>query len=103
MIQGTSTLPWVARNHAHVVHRLGMIEWFSPERYTRYKSHFGELNYQVKVANHTLVFIDAPGLADEENKLVSAGKSLETWKPTPGGALEFISNFEKGGCIQARG
>ncbi|KAH6914314.1 Metallo-dependent phosphatase-like protein [Coprinopsis sp. MPI-PUGE-AT-0042] len=75
---------------------LGMIEWFSDERYTRYKSHFGKLNYQVEVANHTLVFIDAPGLVDEETKLVSEGKSLETWKPTPGGTLEFISKFKKG-------
>jgi ethanolamine phosphate phosphodiesterase len=96
MIQGRSTPPRLATHRAYAVHRLGMVEWFSPERYTRYKSHFGELNYQVKLANHTLVFIDAPGLADEENKLVSAGKSLETWKPTPGGALEFISKFEKG-------
>ncbi|EAU91483.1 CDC1 [Coprinopsis cinerea okayama7 len=74
---------------------LGIVEWFSPDRYDRYKSYFGELNYEVHVANHTLVFIDAPGWADEEHKMTVAKKTFKDWDPLPGGAIEFINNWKR--------
>ncbi|TFK23915.1 Metallo-dependent phosphatase [Coprinopsis marcescibilis] len=74
---------------------LGHGETFSPKRYDRYKANFGPLNYQIQLANHTLVFIDAPGYVDEESEL-NTHPIPENPKHRVGGTYEFIENFKKG-------
>lgn len=74
---------------------LGVEDWFSSDRYSRYKNHFGKLNYQITIADNTLVFIDAPGFADEEFRMSQANQNFSTWKPISGGTLDFITNFKQ--------
>ncbi|KAJ3549354.1 hypothetical protein NMY22_g908 [Coprinellus aureogranulatus] len=73
---------------------LGFSQHFSPYTHLRYTTHFGEKNYAVHIANHTLAFIDAPGFVDEESKRLGKGKNYESWKPLPDGALEFMTRFK---------
>lgn len=75
---------------------LGQSSSFSPHAYTRYTSHFGAPNFEVSLANHTLIMFDAPSYADEDAKRHGQKKSVDEWVPIPGGSLEFMKRFTSG-------
>ncbi|KAL5528510.1 hypothetical protein ACEPAF_7646 [Sanghuangporus sanghuang] len=75
---------------------LGSSRTFSHHAKSRYVKHFGPLNYQVSLANHTLVMLDAPGLVEEDYRRSSAGQKFETWEPLHSGAIEFGNKFASG-------
>lgn len=79
-----------------LITRLGISQSFSPYTHLRYTTHFGEKNYVVQLANHTLTFIDAPGYVDEESKRLGKSQTYESWKPLAGGTLEFMKRFKQG-------
>lgn len=66
---------------------------FSPHAYARYTSHFGVPNFEISLANHTLIMFDAPGYADENAKRHAQKKSVEEWVPMPGRSLQFMKKF----------
>ncbi|KAJ3896802.1 Metallo-dependent phosphatase-like protein [Lentinula edodes] len=72
---------------------LGPSTLFSPHARTRYTSHFGPLNSQISIANHTFVLIDAPGLVEEDYKRHGLGKSYDKWKALAGGTIDFVKSF----------
>jgi len=72
---------------------LGQSSSFSPHAYPRYTSHFGPPNFEVSLANHTLIMFDAPSYADEDAKRHGQKKSIEEWVPIPGRSLEFMKKF----------
>lgn len=72
---------------------LGPSTLFSPHARTRYISHFGPLNSQISIANHTFVLIDAPGLVEEDYKRHGLGKSYDKWKALAGGTIDFVKSF----------
>lgn len=74
---------------------LGASGAFSPHARSRYLSHFGELNYDLTVANHSLVFVDAPGFVDEDYQRLAVGKGYDSWEPIPGGPIEYLTSFAK--------
>lgn len=59
-------------------------------------THFGRLNSDLELANHTLVFLDAPGLVEEDGERVNHGKSFDDWNPASGGAIELVKTVEAG-------
>ncbi|KAF7321631.1 Metallo-dependent phosphatase [Mycena kentingensis (nom. inval.)] len=61
---------------------LGISEEFSPRAKERYISHFGPLNNHVKLANHSIILLDAPSLAEE-----NVSQSVR------GGTSQFIKSF----------
>lgn len=69
---------------------------FSPHARTRYTSHFGSLNAQVSVSNHTLVFFDAPGFVQEDYERSGQRKSFSEWKSRTGGSFEFVKKLREG-------
>ncbi|KAH8119213.1 Metallo-dependent phosphatase-like protein [Phellopilus nigrolimitatus] len=79
---------------------LGSSRVFSPHARKRYIAHFGPLNYQVSVANHTLVMLDAPGLVEEDYRRAKAGQSFENWPAPANGAISFVNNFASVGSEQ---
>ncbi|KAL5523631.1 hypothetical protein ACEPAG_7804 [Sanghuangporus baumii] len=72
---------------------LGSSRTFSHHAKSRYIKHFGPLNFQVSLANHTLVMLDAPGLVEEDYRRSSSGQKFENWKPLHSGAIEFVNKF----------
>lgn len=77
--------------------RLGKSQAFSARARQRYLAHFGgATNYQVTVANHSFVFIDAPSLVEEDYRRYEAEEAFEDWAGTPGGAIEFINRLAQG-------
>ncbi|KAI0688027.1 Metallo-dependent phosphatase-like protein [Cytidiella melzeri] len=64
-------------------------EWSKFAR-DRWLSHFGPLQQRLKIANHTLVLLDAPGLVEEERKRVVSGMSFPRWTAAnPNGPIAF--------------
>ncbi|KAJ7163630.1 Metallo-dependent phosphatase-like protein [Mycena crocata] len=74
---------------------LGVSAQFSEKAAARYLSHFGPLNFQITMANHTVVFLDAPRLVEEDYQRSSNGQSFHDWRPLPGGPVEFVQSFAK--------
>ncbi|KAG9127958.1 hypothetical protein FRC07_006975 [Ceratobasidium sp. 392] len=73
---------------------LGKSQAFSARARQRYLSHFGgTTNYQVSVANHSFVFIDAPGLVEEDYRRYEEEESFEDWVAMPGGAIEYVNKL----------
>lgn len=76
---------------------MGESDQFSSHALDRYTSHFGELNYRVDIANHTFVFIDAPGLVEEELRRNRIGASLIHWAEVmPKGHIAYIQSLPTG-------
>jgi ethanolamine phosphate phosphodiesterase len=63
----------------------------------RYQTHFGPLNSQESVANHTLVFINAPGLVEEDyHRARQVGsKSYADFKAPAGGTVDFLRSLAR--------
>ncbi|KAG8747119.1 hypothetical protein FRC10_002168 [Ceratobasidium sp. 414] len=73
---------------------LGKSQAFSARARQRYLSHFGgTTNFQVPIANHSFVFIDAPGLVEEDYRRYEEEESFEDWAGMPGGAIEFVNRL----------
>ncbi|KAG9104383.1 hypothetical protein FRC06_003190 [Ceratobasidium sp. 370] len=73
---------------------LGKSQAFSARARQRYQSHFGgATNFQVTIANHSFVFIDAPGLVEEDYRRYEEEESFEDWPGMPGGAIEFVNRL----------
>uniref|UniRef100_A0A0W0FH69 UTP--glucose-1-phosphate uridylyltransferase n=1 Tax=Moniliophthora roreri TaxID=221103 RepID=A0A0W0FH69_MONRR len=72
---------------------LGVQDWFSPDARVRYEKHFGPLNRQVTVGNHTFVLLDAPGLVEEDYRRHGSGKPYSDWVPVRGGTIDFVKSF----------
>jgi hypothetical protein len=67
----------------------------SPKASERYVAHFGAPNYETSVANHTLVFLDAPRFVDEDLKRHGQRTTVKGWRPIQGGSWAFVKNFSK--------
>ncbi|KAJ6625495.1 Metallo-dependent phosphatase-like protein [Mycena sp. CBHHK59/15] len=74
---------------------LGASPQFSEKARARYSSHFGPPNSQVKIANHTIVLLDAPAIVEEDFQRAGYGQSYSDWKSIPGGPIEFVKSFAK--------
>ena len=68
----------------------------SPNAYERYITHFGTPNHEVSIANHTLVFFDAPKFVNEDLKRHGQRMTVKTWRPLQGGSWAYLKNFSKG-------
>ncbi|KAL4074212.1 Metallo-dependent phosphatase-like protein [Scleroderma citrinum] len=69
---------------------LGQDSSFSLEVDSRFTSHFGPRNHRISIGNYTLVFIDAPALAEEDVLRANKGHTFESWPAVPHGAIEFV-------------
>lgn len=67
----------------------------SPKARERYISHFGAPNNEVSIANHTLVFFDAPKFVDEDFQRHGQRMTVKGWHPIQGGSWAFLKNFSK--------
>lgn len=76
--------------------RLGISASFSPNATARYTSHFGRLNHQIQIANHTVVFLDAPSLVDEDRQRMQYGYGFNEWTALPGGPVDYVKKFAAG-------
>ncbi len=76
--------------------RLGSSATFSHDARARYISHFGPLNSQFSIANHTLVLLDAPTLVEEDYRRNGRGQSFDDWKAAPDGPIQFAKSFAAG-------
>ncbi|KAF8608899.1 Metallo-dependent phosphatase [Ceratobasidium sp. AG-I] len=82
---------------------LGKSQAFSARARQRYLAHFGGVtNYQVTVANHSFIFIDAPSLVEEDYRRYEAEEAFEDWPGNPGGAIEFINRLAQEGSPKPR-
>jgi len=70
-------------------------KFFSPRAHARYISHFGPLNSQVTIANHTFVLLDAPSLVAEDNERLNHAKTYKDWTPRRGGPVELVKSIAK--------
>lgn len=84
---------------AQIPTSLGLSTSFSPYAYNRYTSHFGAPNFEVSLANHTLIMFDAPGYADEDSKRHGQKIRIDNWVPIPGRSLDFMKKFASGKFI----
>lgn len=71
---------------------LGESSAFSKNARKYFTEYFGPVNQEVDLAGHRLIFIDAPGLVDEDYRRHGMGKQYETWTPAVGGPIEFIAS-----------
>ncbi|KAJ1304354.1 hypothetical protein OPQ81_005509 [Rhizoctonia solani] len=73
---------------------LGSNKAFSARARERYLAHFGgATNYQVPIANHSFVFIDAPGLVEEDYVRYEQEEPFEDWTGMPGGTIEYVNRL----------
>jgi hypothetical protein len=48
------------------------------------------------MANHSLIFLDSPGIVDEDYIRAGHGTSFEEWVPLRDGAIEFVKGLAVG-------
>ena len=75
---------------------LGVSTLFSDHARDRYKAHFGPLNHQISIANHTMLFLDALELVEEDYQRRGQRLDYDHWKPIPGGTVEFVQSVTTG-------
>ncbi|KAG6378217.1 Metallo-dependent phosphatase-like protein [Boletus reticuloceps] len=78
---------------------LGNLPQFSLEAHMRYISHFGSRNYRRTVGNHTLVFIDAPALVEEDVLRAESGHTFDSWPALSNGPVEFVKQTASAGSL----
>ncbi|KAG6334947.1 hypothetical protein ID866_4145 [Astraeus odoratus] len=69
---------------------------FSVEIDLRYTSHFGPRNHRTSIGNYTLVFIDAPALAEEDVLRAESGHTFQSWPAIRRGPVEFVKETAEG-------
>jgi len=55
-----------------------------------YTPSFGPTNERFKLANHTFLGLDAPGLVDEDYQRYGKAVSFDDWRPVSGGPVAFV-------------
>ncbi|KAK0212798.1 hypothetical protein DFS33DRAFT_66866 [Desarmillaria ectypa] len=53
---------------------------------------FGPFNHQATIRGHQFLFLDAPGLVDEDYQRSAEGIPYDRWDPVPEGPLEFVKS-----------
>ncbi|KAI0829648.1 hypothetical protein BC628DRAFT_1532287 [Trametes gibbosa] len=61
---------------------------------SRWTAHLGPLNQAVVLRNHTLVMLDAAGLAEEDYRRAAKYGDYEQWSAIPHGAVEFLRTLQ---------
>jgi hypothetical protein len=85
---------------AHLVHSLGDTNVFSPHAQQRFTTHFGPLAQTLELGGHTLVFIDAPTLVNEDAARTYARMPVSGWSWPAGGAFDFVrTTAANRGCL----
>lgn len=56
----------------------------------RYAEAIGPFNQRVSIRGHNFVFLDAPGLVDEDYMRSARGVGFDEWTPIPDGPVEFV-------------
>lgn len=76
-------------------HDLGLGEdvSFSLEAAMRYTSHFGPWNHKTTIGNHTVMFIDAVALVEEDIVRADRGYSYDNWPAVAGGSVDFVKRL----------
>lgn len=76
-------------------HDLGLGEdvSFSLEAPTRFTSHFGPWNHKTTIGNHTVMFIDAVALVEEDVVRADRGYSYDNWPAVAGGSVDFVKRY----------
>lgn len=75
--------------------RLNLIDADARVTQRHYMSHFGPLNSEVSIANHSFVFINAPGLVEEDYHRARrvGSKEYHDYDAPPGGAVDFLRDL----------
>ncbi|KAF9024829.1 Metallo-dependent phosphatase [Hymenopellis radicata] len=72
---------------------MGVSHALSKKVRTNYFSAFGPFNYQAIIRDHRFIFLDAPGLVDEDYQRSATGNSYDQWSPVPQGPVEFVQKM----------
>lgn len=75
---------------------MGMSSSFSKVIRGHYSKAFGPFNQHITLRNHSLVFIDAPGLVDEDYQRSAYGTGYEQWSAIPEGTVAFVKGVKRG-------
>ncbi len=75
---------------------MGVSHALSKKVRTNYFSAFGPFNYQTIIRDHRFIFLDAPGLVDEDYQRSATGNSYDQWIPVPQGPVEFVQKMSLG-------
>lgn len=79
--------------HTNSNFSIGGSDAFSPSRAARYISHFGPLNRRIEISNHSIIFLDAPGLVEEDRQRLQYGYDFASWSAKPNGPVDFIKKL----------
>lgn len=58
-----------------------------------YVQAFGPVNHVIEIQNHSFVFLDAPGLVDEDYQRSAQGVEFAKWAPIPDGPVGFVNSI----------
>lgn len=63
----------------------------------RYSTHFGPLNSEASISNHSFVFINAPGLVEEDYQRARqhGSVSYEEYDAPVGGTVDFVRQLAR--------
>ena len=61
-----------------------------------FTDNFSPLNFKSSVRNHVFLFLDAPGLVEEDYQRTAQAKQYNDWEPLPGGAVAFVKENAAG-------
>ncbi|KAL6308218.1 hypothetical protein BKA93DRAFT_766007 [Sparassis latifolia] len=61
----------------------------------QFSTHFGPLNQQVLVHNHTFVLIDASGLVEEDYQRAARNTEYDKWTAINGGPVHFVETLRE--------
>lgn len=75
-------------------HRLNIEQAAARQARQRFTKYFGPLNQKVSIRNHTLVMLDAPGLAEEDYLRAAKYIDYDHWTAKPHGPVEFIRSLQ---------
>ena len=67
-----------------------------------FTDNFSPLNFKSSVRNHLFLFLDAPGLVEEDYQRTAQSKQYNDWEPLPGGAVEFVKENAAGMLYHSR-
>ncbi|KIY67150.1 hypothetical protein CYLTODRAFT_444201 [Cylindrobasidium torrendii FP15055 ss-10] len=71
---------------------MGVSHALSNKVRSHYFKTFGPFNYRTTIHDHQFVFVDAPGLVDEDYTRSAKSASYEEWTPISGGPVEFVKS-----------
>ena len=91
-----SILRLAVMNETLSFNRLGGDDPLSKLARTRYQTYFGPLNSHASIGDHTVVFIDAPHLVEDDAAARRAGVDIEASKWLPGALRELQTTIQLG-------